>query len=269
MSVQVLDTCRFFRWLLLLLIFVYQVTPSTAFAIQSPLVLAYPEYQPFFYRDASGGMRGFFYEIVTEAFERLDVKSVWQDCPWKRCQLYVRAGEADAMITVPTVERAEYTMTHPEPFYEKSLKVFTYEGHPRMQEILALQSLDDILDGRFTVITYIGNGWHADNVESRGIQTYATPNLVNVWKMLENNRGDLVIEWPYAAWNHIEECCDESRFIETDVELDSMPFHLLISKNSKYVGILDEFNRSIREMKNDGTIRELVGKYYKRFERFR
>jgi len=225
--------------------------------------IAYPEFQPFFAESEKGEVQGFFYDIVTEALEkRMGLETAWTALPWKRCQEYVKSGEFDAMITVPTRERGAYSETHPDPFYLKELKLFTYAGHARLNAIVAIQTLSDIRRGGYSVITYSGNGWHKRHLASLGVPTHETPIVRNVWRMLAAKRGDLVIEWPQGAYPDIRDLGLENRIVETAVALDAMPFHLLISKKSTYRDLLPRFNEVIKTMQTDGTIDGILTRYF-------
>jgi polar amino acid transport system substrate-binding protein len=225
--------------------------------------IAYPEFYPFFAKNGKGEMEGFFYEIITEAIEhRMGVSITWTQMPWMRCQESVRSGKSDAMITVPTKERSFYCETHSDPFYMKELKLFTYIGHDKLNDIKNIQSKMDIKNGSYTVITYRGNGWHSKNISSIGIKSCETGEVHNVWKMLAAKRGDLVIEWPIGASAGINKAGSEDKIIETGVRLESMPFHLLISKKSAKKDILIRFNNVVKDMFNDGTMQSIVSVYY-------
>ncbi|WP_238528337.1 substrate-binding periplasmic protein [Pseudodesulfovibrio mercurii] len=226
-----------------------------------PLKVVYPDYWPFFTRNDQGVMTGFFYDIVHEALERLGIESTWRTYPWSRCQALVRDGEADAMITVPTAERLVYAATHDDPFYLKQLKVFTTVDHPKLAEIRAIRSIDDIHRLALVVVTYHGNGWNDKYIRSRGIKTYDSPLLKNVWLMLANHRGDIAIEWPLAAWPLIKDGGVAGRIVETDVSLEAMPFHLLISRACPCADLLPEFNEVIKRMQAEGRIDDIIGKY--------
>ena len=226
---------------------------------QPPLRIAYPEFPPFHWVGSDGRMTGFFYDIITEALERkMGVHVVWAAYPWTRCQENLKRGLEDAILTVPTAERAEYTVTHPHPFYWKTLHVFTCADHPRLEEIRQLRSLEDLKRDGFSVITYSGNGWNKENVQSAGVRTYETAVLENIWKMLEKKRGDIVIEWPPGAWPDIRLAGLQDRIVDTGVRLSAMPFHLLIRKDSPFVSLLDDFDKTVRKMYNDGTIQSIV-----------
>jgi polar amino acid transport system substrate-binding protein len=231
-----------------------------SFAVE-PLRVAYPDYWPFFTRTGEGFMTGFFFEIVSEALGRMGVSSKWQAYPWSRCQALVRSGDADAMITVPTAERLVYSVTHDDPFYMKRLKVFTTTGHPKGAEIRNIQSIDDIYRLGLVVVTYHGNGWNDKFIRSRGIKTYESPLIKNVWLMLANHRGDIAIEWPMAAWPLIEEGGVANRIVETDVSLEAMPFHLLVNRDCPYAARMGEFNEAIKQMEAEGRIKAILSKY--------
>ncbi|WP_394699929.1 substrate-binding periplasmic protein [uncultured Pseudodesulfovibrio sp.] len=226
-----------------------------------PLRVAYPDFWPFFTRTEEGYMTGIFYEIVSEALSRMGVSAKWQTYPWSRCQALVRSGDADAMITFPTADRLVYSATHDDPFYMKRLKIFTTTGHPRMKEISEIHSIDDIHRLGLVVVTYHGNGWNDKYIRSRGIKTYESPLIKNVWLMLANHRGDIAIEWPMAAWPLIKEGRVENRIVETDVSLDAMPFHLMINRDCGYASQLPEFNETIKRMRAEGHIKAILSKY--------
>lgn len=219
------------------------------------LKIAYPNFPPFHSRNESGAMEGFFYEILANALEeRLNLKLQWDTFPWTRCQHYVETGRYDAIITVPTQDRLQYCVTHPTPFFEKQMVVFTYSGHPKLPEIQSIKTLDDVKAGGFSVITYIGNGWNQNNVAARGIQVIESPNLEGVWKMLAGRRGDLVIEWPAGAYPDMKRLSLEAGIVETDIVLAAMPFHLLIGRQSRFSDWTDRIEATFHSMRQDGSL---------------
>lgn len=227
-----------------------------------PLRIAYPSFPPFHWVKEDGKMAGFFYEIITEAVQRrMGINVLWAAYPWPRCQENLKAGKADAILTVPTNERSAYAVTHRLPFYQKPLNVFTYSGHTRMAEILTLKSVADIKRAGLSVVTYSGNGWHKENLEPLHIKTFEAPNLVNVWKMLAERRGDIVIEWPPGARPDISRAAVSEKIVDTSVVVATMPFHLLIGKESPHVGMLPAFDQTVQRMNQDGTIRRILSTY--------
>jgi polar amino acid transport system substrate-binding protein len=226
------------------------------------LRIAYPVFPPFHWVDENSEMKGFFYEILTEALEkRMGLTVVWTAYPWPRCQENLKNGKDDAVITVPTAERAGYTLTHMTSFYKKPLNLFTYVDHPRYAEIKTIKKITDIKAGAFSVITYSGNSWHIENVQSMGIKTYESSSLQNVWRMLAEKRGDIVIEWPPGAWPDIRRADVSDRVVDTAIQISEMPFHLLIRNDAPHSNILPEFDETIKSMMKDGTIALILSKY--------
>ncbi|MFH0997813.1 MAG: transporter substrate-binding domain-containing protein [Pseudomonadota bacterium] len=193
-------------------------------AIATPILrIAYPVFPPFHWVNENGEMTGFFYDILTEALEkRMGMAVVWTAYPWSRCQENLKAGKDDAVLTVPTLERAGFTVTHKTPFYLKKLNLFTYIEHPRFAEIIKIQKIADLKSGGFSVITYSGNSWHKENVQSMGIKTYENSSLENVWKMLAEKRGDVVIEWPPGAWPDIRRADVSGRVVDTATQISEI-----------------------------------------------
>jgi len=242
---------------------IFLSTLSSVVNAQPVLRIAYPAFPPFHWANENGEMTGFFYEIITEALEkRMGLNVVWTAYPWPRCQENLKIAKDDAIMTVPTAERATYTVTHKDPFYEKPLNLFTYIDHPLIAEIRKIRKIQDLKEGGFSVITYSGNSWHKANVESLGIRTYETSYLENVWKMLAEKRGDTVIEWPPGAWPDIRRVGVSARVVDTTITIAAMPFHLLVRKDYPLANILHDFNETIKKMREDGTIRLILSRYY-------
>lgn len=226
------------------------------------MIIAYPDFWPFFSRSQNGTMHGSFHDILDTALrERMNIDVEWKKFPWKRCQLNVQNGKADAMITVPTAERLKYSSTHPHPFYKKTMNVFTYAGHPKMEQIKAINSIDDILKNGLSVITYAGNGWNDKYIRSRKIPIIESYLRDGVWNMLAFKRGDIIIEWPNGAWPDIEKQQVTNMIVQTDVVLESMPFHLLIENNSTFINRLQKIAGVLEQMQKDGTIAKIMKKY--------
>ncbi|MHC1744367.1 MAG: substrate-binding periplasmic protein [Syntrophobacteraceae bacterium] len=236
---------------------------SSSAGAEAPLRIAYPSFPPFHWVKESGEMAGCFYEIITEALvKRMGMNVVWTVYPWPRCQENLKTGKDDAILTVPTAERLEYTVTHRYPFYRKPLNVFTYAGHERMSKIRKIKRIIDLKEEGFAVITYSGNGWNRENVEARGVKTYEASYLENVWKMLVEKRGDIVLEWPPGAWPAIKRSGAYDQVIDTSITIAEMPFHLLIRRESPYVDRLVLFDKTIMEMDRDGTLLAIMAKNF-------
>jgi polar amino acid transport system substrate-binding protein len=246
------------------LFFLVFCVPTIVFPAQLPkaMRIAYPQFPPFHWQDQQGKLHGMFYEILSEAFEkRMHQPLQWTHYPWARCQEQLKAGRDDAILTVPTKARLRYTKTHPHPFFNKPLHLFTYRDHPLLKKIRQIQTLPEIQALHLSVITYAKNGWNQDHVAALGIKTLESAYLDSVWIMLARHRGDLVIEWPRAAKIDLQRLDLETKVIDSGVEVAQMPFHLLIQKNSPFVRLLGDFEKTLQTMKADGTLITILQRY--------
>ena len=226
------------------------------------LRIAFPPFPPFHWQNEQGNMAGLFFEILDEALrKRLGREVVWTAYPWVRCQENIKKGSEDAIITVPTAERLAYADTHRTPLYEKPLHIFTVANHPRLAEISAITTLADIKKLGLSTITYSGNGWHRDHVESLGIPAQTTPILDNVWLMLRQRRGDLVLEWPGGARPYVQRLGLEGEIVDTGIVPAKMPFFLLIRKTYAGGELLRRFDETLAAMAADTTLASIVARY--------
>ncbi|MBM9512945.1 substrate-binding periplasmic protein [Desulfogranum marinum] len=250
------------KLVLILLTVLFCFRHPTTNAEQQPLRIAYPTFTPFHWIDESGEMKGIFYDIITEALQkRMGIPLVWRPFPWARCQQHLKNGRVDAILTFPTPERLFYARSSKRPFYSKSQHLFTYNNHPRIDQVKQINEIIEIKAMELAVITYSGNGWHKTNVQSLGIKTYESSNLENVWQMLAHKRGDVVIEWPPAAKPTLKRLGLEKEILDTGINLSTIPFHLLINKKSTHLSLLEEFDTVIDQMQQDGTISSIVDRY--------
>lgn len=248
--------------LLLLTALALLAAPCAPAAADGALRIAYTDFPPFHSQDEQGRMSGLLYDIVTEAVQkRLGIPLAWEPCPWARCQERVERGQADALLTVPTPERARYTVTHDVPLYRKERALFTYAGHPRMDQLLALGGVEDIRRAGFTVITYVGNGWVREHLSKAGVRVIETADLGSIWPMLAARRADLAVEWPPAAWDAMQGRVPEGQVVQTPVVLDAVPFHLLVGKGSPLVGFLPQLSLILASMHADGSMERILSAY--------
>ena len=238
------------------------MTPVKAGSISPTFRIAYTEFYPFHWTDKTGKVKGIFHDILTESLEeRMGFSLIWTNYPWARCQENLINGKDDAIITVPTQERQVYAETHAHPIFIKPMNLFTYVNHPKLSQIMAVEKINDLKKRGFSVITYSGNGWHKKHIESVGIKTYESPYIENIWYMLSGQRGDLIIEWPFAAFPDIHRLNLSGKVLDTGIILSEMPFHFLIRKGHPRVSCLPEFDEIIQDMQASGVISTILKQY--------
>ncbi len=256
-----------------ILLFLFSVTallslyPDSSEPSENPItwVLSEEDWRPIFYNDElslDNSIYGFWADVVKELFvQRLNMKLEIKRLPWVRGQLEIKNGESDFMITIPTAERETYTLVTDEPILNLYMQIFTYAGHDMLEEIQKIQSVHDILRMGLIPVTNLGNGWHAEHIDSYGVKTEHIRTDESLAKVLANRRVDILIDAPLTMSLQINKLGLSSQILMTDAILDQTDFHVLVSKKSPLINHMIDINRVLHEMIIDGTIDLIYGKY--------
>ncbi|GAK52482.1 amino acid ABC transporter substrate-binding protein, PAAT family [Candidatus Moduliflexus flocculans] len=235
------------------------INTPIATAEQAPLKFVTSGYKPYAWQE-DGEDKGIYFEILREALtKRMGIAFTVETLPWKRCQEYVKSGEVDAIATVSTPERLDYSEASEEPLSRPSVVLFTRVDHPKLEEIKKIQTFEDLKAWR--VLDYLGDSWGENNLEKRGISVDWTPQISMVFKKLEADRGDIFIGLREPMLLQIKETGLQNMIIDLPIVFDHSEMRLLISKKSAYLSILPKFDEVMRQMREDGTLQTLFERY--------
>lgn len=222
----------------------------------------FTNYPPANYQLADGRFSGFIHDIVIQAFEkRLGIAIKISVFPWKRCQSMVENGSADLMVTIPTPQRLAYTVTHDNPIWVKRRILYTYGGHPRIDDMNRINELGAIKRSGFSVISYLGNGWVESIVQGYGIPVLYATTVEGMYRMLAAKRGDLIIEEESLARPLVQGLGLAEGIVQTKGIASESGFHILISKKSPYASLVSRLNREIEAMRTSGEIDRIINRY--------
>ncbi len=225
------------------------------------------DYWPAIYRGENGKPKGIFNDILTEVFARLGIPLKKTVYPWKRAQKMVKDGDADGMVTVYTKERQAELMAT-EPIWNISETLFFRRDNPRSCKILKINSFEDMQDLR--VVDNAGSGWTKEKYKEYGINNIIwAPSVDSAFNMLAKGRADVYIMFNLNAINILSKKRASNsplskgyqNIIAISPEFASLPFRLLINRNSPFVKRIDDINRVLEEMKKDGTYQRIREKY--------
>ena len=219
------------------------------------------DYPPLIYCGADGEPAGIFYEIMTEAFRRLGIPLKVELYPWARAQKILTEGAGDGMVTVLTNERKLYLIGS-DPILLASEQIFANENNPRIDEIMAIRSLQELRP--FRIVETIGSGWTEENLQ--GAEIIWVPDMDNAFLMLITNRADIYIANGFTGAYFIRKRVSigdsfsegYKHIITNPYPLNTVAFRLLIKDDSPYVGIIDDFNSIMHQMQLDGTIQRTI-----------
>ena len=225
------------------------------------------DYCPAIYKDANGRPAGIFNDILTEAFKRLGIELKKEVYPWKRAQKLVLEKKADGMVTLYTKQRKKY-MVATKPIWYIKETIFFRRDNPKACKILKINSFEDMKD--LVLVETMGSGWAREQFEKHGIKhVFWVPTVDSAFNVLAKGRADIYMMYDINAYNILmkkqeseDPLAEEfQQIVAIAPTFASLPFRLLIRKDSPYANIIERFNEVIEEMKRDGTYKRIKMKY--------
>lgn len=238
-----------------------------SWAKENPPVMVYaigPSGSPYYERDSTSKneWKGLFIDILEEVVvKELGMKLVVQQSPWKRAQENVRDGIADITVSVPTKDRLTYAFSSKEPILKMWLNVYTYAGHPKIEKIRKIQTLNDIIALNLVPASNQGNGWHKENIDAFGVKTFYVPTDENLVQFLAMRRADIMIDAPISINRMIRQYGLTTKIVQTDARFGPLNFHLLMSKKSKYAYLMPKIDETINKLVREGAAEKIFLKY--------
>jgi polar amino acid transport system substrate-binding protein len=237
-------------------IFLLLLLPTLATAAEPMHFVYYDSYRPRSWDD-NGTMRGILVDIVNEAIgKRLGIPVTHAGYPWKRAQLKVKEGTADAFITMPNEERRTYTVIGNEPVIEFALRIVTRKNHDKVREMELITSVEQLTG--YKIVDYLGNGWAKRNLTE--VNVHWLPDVDKIFPFLVGGRADILVASKRTLYE-IKRQGYDSQLMALPNKLSSVSFHMCVGKNSPYKDRLNDFDRIIREMHEDGTIDRIEENY--------
>jgi len=223
------------------------------------LTIVYDSFARFIFTE-NGKAEGLYVDIITEALERrldVPVEFIWQ--PWQRAQFSVERGDADAMITLVTPLRSRYSEAGEVPVAISPVGLFTAAGHPDLERMKQIRSLQDLAGYR--ILTYLGDGWAQQYLAGLSVD-FDGKDFEAVFRKLEWGRGDVFLQIEDVTRHYISALGYEDVIVQVPgVVLGNVKFSLMISKQSPFVELLPRIDSTLREMWEDGTIKQIEEKY--------
>lgn len=243
------------------------ITLSVFSLADEPLSIAYgADYRPFAWEQDGkpvGVQKDFVDKILVEKMG-LNVHHV--SCPWKRCQKLVRDGAVDAFFTVPTPERAEYTIATEVAFYNTHFVMHTGKNNPFLEMLQTVKSISDLEALReIRHIHMLGSGWH-----ERALRNMKRVSQINdgarIPLMLAYERADLYIEQLEMFRHQAKQLGVVDRLITIEEpSIRKLGWHLFIAKSSEYVSLVSMIDKELTFLKESGHLQkiklELFAKY--------
>jgi polar amino acid transport system substrate-binding protein len=210
-------------------------------------------FPPFEYRGDDGELTGFDVELMEEIAGRLGLQTNWVETDFDTIFTQLAAGRFDVVASATTItEEREEMVNFTEAYYlaQQALVVNT-------QETPDIQSVEDLSSGDVVAVQAgtTGEAWARENVPD-GVDVRSFPNAPDTYIALEaGNVTAVIFDEPSAVGEARQrEALDVATTIDTGERYG-------FAVNPENEGLLEEINRVLREIIDDGTYAEIYGRY--------
>ena len=167
------------------------VSPWSLYAGQKEIRIVYTKtFVPMSYANSDDRMTGFYVDLFEEILGRqMGFKVSYLGLPWKRAQLEVRQGRAEAFCMNATPTRRAYLNYCDEMVIESRKAVIFHPDSDLSkgsQDPIPLEELR-----QFPHLNYLGNGWIKSNF--KGVDIYWVRERRLVLKMIASGRPGILV----------------------------------------------------------------------------
>ncbi|MDV7339175.1 transporter substrate-binding domain-containing protein [Terasakiella sp. A23] len=219
--------------------------------------LAYP---PFIFEKA-GRVTGVASDLVREISRRLGLKAEITILPWARSLSAVKSGKADGIFTIfRTPEREKFLNYVDEVLVQQDVSLFVrYQSLFFKPEEVA--ETPDVLIGLRRAVNY--GAWFSKQIDQKKWHniSYANSDPALLRKLV-SARVDVVPMNRHVAYYHMEDLGVFGRVREIYPSIERVDSFVAFSKVLHTQSIADMFARTLRDMKRDGSYREIVARWF-------
>jgi len=217
------------------------------------LPIATEHYPPYEMQNSATGLKGFDYEVMEEIFSRLDYELDVEFLPWNRVLAYAKQGRVLGILTCAYKEDRDDYIVFSDPISKRTDGFYVRKGFNGLIPL----AIEDLKGERVASVSGYTSLKTLIELNMNPIEANDTEIAI---KMLKRGRFD------YLFLNQ-----QSTDFIINQLELaNDFNFHPIIQEDfffcfsQKYKGVgafVVEFNRTLKDIKLDGTYKKIHDKY--------
>ena len=112
-----------------------------------------------------------------------------------------------------------------------------------------------------TVGTYLGDGWAKTHLGEIGVQIDYSADMQSVLRMLAAKRTDIIVQTDIDTLGQIKTMGLTDTIIMMPNTLSYTPYYLMLGKHSKYLNRIPEIDKTLRQMKADGSLQNIIHQF--------
>ncbi len=224
------------------------------------LLYANDPWPPWFTKHEEDGKTiygGIDIEILTEVAKRLDLELIIDITPWRRSLEMMKEGKRDILASLNKTPEREKFMQYIEPAYTQVATQAFYVSKGNRNLIKRYEDLHHLDIG------VVGGSKHFQRFDDDiNITKQIAINESQLLRMLNKKRFDAFIG-NEIVMDYLLKKSPFKHDIEKAIYKYDTPqnIYIALSKKSKLIGDIDDFNKVINDMINNGDIQAIVNKY--------
>lgn len=219
------------------------------------IVIGSDTYPPFIYLDNNGVPTGIDVDIATEAFRRMGYRAVIQNIDWEQKTELVESGEIDCIWGCFSIQGRENQYRWAGPYMVSRQVIAVSEDSP-------IQSFSDLAGKTIAVQSTTKPEevllTHSDNRIPETVNVLSVEDRSVQYAALDCGYVDAIAAHETAILQYMKDYDTSFRILDDPILTTGIGVAFALNDDRGLDGQLSE---TLREMRSDGTMAQIVGKY--------
>lgn len=236
------------------------ISEDTLKETEKNIIIVSADWAPYEFVE-NGQIKGISVDIVNEVFNRMGYKVTNKVLPFSRAIEMLEKGEVDMILDVKnTVARQEIGIFSKEPIITTSTSLFVKNNSNIEFDGYIL----DLKPYKIGIVRDYSYGEEFDTyIKNNILKTEVVDdNMQNVNKVLDE-RLDICIENRLVMLNELRATNNEHKLKELKPEIHETPVYGWFTKKKNLRQMIEEFDKKLVEVKQDGTFEKIYNSYVK------
>lgn len=246
------------RALLFLFIFLASFSQMGQAQENSPLKLVFFNAPPFSW-EKDGEVHGLAVDLLTEVLiHQMKLKVAFDIFPWERAQMLVKEGIHDGFLNRPTEKRKVYAEPSQEALLTLDFILFANIKSPHWPALQKVRHISELK--RFLMCQVQGTSAIRETQKNDNIYSVTKPK--HAFLMVSENRCDVFVAPQLVGQSSVKKLGLKSSVAGIpEAKMASIPYHLMIAKQSHFRDILPQFDHVLKKLKSQKTLELIHQKY--------
>ncbi|WP_286267604.1 substrate-binding periplasmic protein [Thalassotalea atypica] len=247
-------------------VYIALICSFNAYAEHANMHVGWELWYPYQYHDKKGQLVGIDIESFNAIGKQVGIKYSYDELPWKRHLQLLKNGQMDIAFGASfTAEREEYAY-FTKPYRKEQVNLFVRKGNV---ENIKLTQLSDLVDSSYLIGVeggYFYGAEYQELIKNPKFQEHISEVIdieENVTMLIKGHiDGFLVDPLTLAAFA-------KKYQMEEEFELHSLPIyqdtiHIMLSKKSCSIELLQQFNQAISKLQANGELGKIINSQFQK-----